>query len=208
MTEETLQLIDGINIDKCKYASYSDKILFMTHNIKNIPVSKIILLENNISRTETMTKIAKLIKDIDAAVRIESGIFEFTLVYCSMKNYIDSMLTAVYNDKVFDILQNLDPNNVVQNKTLCNAIYDGVMNPQTIAFLRPRDLHPERWDSLVKKAELKEYKRNNMAVTDVYKCWKCGERRCKVMQLQTRGADEQMTTFITCQTCFTVMKKG
>ncbi len=208
MSEETLQLIDEINIDKCKYASNSDKILFMTDNMKTIPISKIRLLENKINRTETMTKIAKLIKDIDAAVRIESGIFEFTLVYCSMKSYIDSMLSAVYNDKVFDTLQNLDPNNVVQNKTLCNAIYDGTINPQTIAFLRPRDVHPDRWDSLVKKAELKEYKKNNMAVTDLYTCWKCKEKRCKVMQLQMRSSDEPMTSIITCLNCYTVMKKG
>lgn len=206
MEEETLQLIDGINIEKCKYASCSDKILFMTHNIKNIPVSKIIFLENNVLRTETMTKIAKLIKDIEAAVRIESGIFEFTLIYCSMRNYLDSMLPAVYNDKVFDILQNLDPDNVVQNKTLCNAIYDETVNPQIIAFLRPKDLHPVRWDSIVKKIELKEYKKNNMAVTDVYKCNKCNERKCKVMELQTSSCDESVTKFVTCMYCFNVMK--
>eukprot|EP00485_Elphidium_margaritaceum_P002610 CAMPEP_0202695780 /NCGR_PEP_ID=MMETSP1385-20130828/9278_1 /ASSEMBLY_ACC=CAM_ASM_000861 /TAXON_ID=933848 /ORGANISM="Elphidium margaritaceum" /LENGTH=323 /DNA_ID=CAMNT_0049351857 /DNA_START=87 /DNA_END=1055 /DNA_ORIENTATION=- len=39
------------------------------------------------------------------------------------------------------------------------------------------------------------------AMTDEFKCGKCGKRKCKYSQAQTRSADEPMTTFVTCLTC-------
>jgi len=39
------------------------------------------------------------------------------------------------------------------------------------------------------------------ATTDQFKCGKCGQRKCTYYQLQTRSADEPMTTFVTCVNC-------
>lgn len=38
-------------------------------------------------------------------------------------------------------------------------------------------------------------------VSDLFTCEKCNSRRCTYIQLQTRSADEPMTTFITCLEC-------
>ncbi|XP_046632896.1 transcription elongation factor S-II-like isoform X2 [Daphnia pulicaria] len=37
--------------------------------------------------------------------------------------------------------------------------------------------------------------------TDLLKCGKCGKRNCTYNQIQTRSADEPMTTFVLCNTC-------
>ena len=37
--------------------------------------------------------------------------------------------------------------------------------------------------------------------TDQFKCGKCGQRRTRYTQAQTRSADEPMTTFVTCVVC-------
>jgi len=37
--------------------------------------------------------------------------------------------------------------------------------------------------------------------TDLLKCSKCGKRNCTYNQLQTRSADEPMTTFVLCNEC-------
>jgi len=42
---------------------------------------------------------------------------------------------------------------------------------------------------------------DNQAETDQFKCGKCKQRKCKYYQLQTRSADEPMTTFVTCVNC-------
>ena len=34
-----------------------------------------------------------------------------------------------------------------------------------------------------------------------YQCWKCKNRKCTFYQLQTRSADEPMTTFVSCLSC-------
>ncbi|KAI6698696.1 hypothetical protein NL676_018815 [Syzygium grande] len=38
------------------------------------------------------------------------------------------------------------------------------------------------------------------ATTDQFKCGRCGQRKTTYYQLQTRSADEPMTTFVTCGT--------
>ncbi|KAJ3181075.1 RNA polymerase II elongation factor [Gaertneriomyces sp. JEL0708] len=39
------------------------------------------------------------------------------------------------------------------------------------------------------------------ATTDMFQCGKCKQRKCKYFQMQTRSADEPMTTFVTCLAC-------
>lgn len=39
------------------------------------------------------------------------------------------------------------------------------------------------------------------ATTDQFKCGKCGQRKCTYYQMQTRSADEPMTTYVTCVSC-------
>ncbi|KAJ0030853.1 hypothetical protein Pint_13530 [Pistacia integerrima] len=39
------------------------------------------------------------------------------------------------------------------------------------------------------------------ATTDQFKCGRCGQRKCTHYQMQTRSADEPMTTYVTCVNC-------
>ena len=39
------------------------------------------------------------------------------------------------------------------------------------------------------------------ASTDDFTCHKCKSKKCSYYQLQTRSADEPMTTFVTCLNC-------
>jgi len=41
----------------------------------------------------------------------------------------------------------------------------------------------------------------NVATTDMFRCGKCGQRKCTYYQMQTRSADEPMTTFVRCTVC-------
>ena len=45
------------------------------------------------------------------------------------------------------------------------------------------------------------YEENLASATDEFKCYKCSKRQCTYYQLQTRSADEPMTTFVTCLNC-------
>ncbi|KAJ3073481.1 RNA polymerase II elongation factor [Podochytrium sp. JEL0797] len=50
----------------------------------------------------------------------------------------------------------------------------------------------KHWASTAKSTE---------AVTDEFRCGKCGKRKSTYYQKQTRSADEPMTTFVTCMNC-------
>ena len=47
----------------------------------------------------------------------------------------------------------------------------------------------------------KTSKEENQEGTDMFRCGKCKKRNCTYYQMQTRSADEPMTSFITCLSC-------
>ena len=57
------------------------------------------------------------------------------------------------------------------------------------------------------KIKFREDTENNMATTDLYKCYKCGERKATSYQMQVRSADEPMTIFVTCLVCYNTFTK-
>lgn len=191
MQHETInKILEDITNDKVKFASGADKINFLTDNIQKINKKKIISLDTSVDRISTIGKFTSILKDIEAAIKLEAGIFEFALIYSTTKNLSSKMMPAIYTDKTFDLITNLEENNLIDNKYLRKAILNGKINPQVVPFLTPQDLHPERWKDLIRKKNLREDKKKNIATTDLYQCWKCKGRRCRMFEMQTRGADE------------------
>ena len=72
-----------------------------------------------------------------------------------------------------------------------------------------QELNPERWNVLIDrkiKREKHKYSDNMAASTDTFTCNKCKKNKCTYYQMQTRSADEPMTTFVTCLNCGTRWK--
>ena len=63
-------------------------------------------------------------------------------------------------------------------------------------------------DLYYKEKEYIEQREKNIVYSDAYKCFKCGESKCKITQAQTRSADEPMTTFVVCVVCHNTFKFG
>ena len=59
-------------------------------------------------------------------------------------------------------------------------------------------------NSRIRQTALAEAERGQhmkTATTDQFQCGKCRQRKCQYYQMQTRSADEPMTTFVTCVNC-------
>jgi DNA-directed RNA polymerase subunit M/transcription elongation factor TFIIS len=181
---------------------------FITVNSVDIKESYIQYAEKTLERAKNQIVINKVIEDIDMAFKIELSIFEYSLVYCINNNYDPKFLKPIYDDKIYNIIINLDPTNHIANNTLKKKLLEGKINPNDVAFMAPLQLHPEKWQYLINKRDYKEWTENNISYSTAYKCFKCGESKSKVTQAQTRSADEPMTTFVKCVVCHNTFKFG
>lgn len=180
---------------------------FITENSRDIPDNIILYALTYIDRATYIIKLSNLIYDIFVATSIEASIFEFSLIHATLNNIDRDFICAIYDDKFIDIFMNLDESSRLNNKTFRNSVLSGLINPKLIAFLSPEQTHPESWAVILNKANFRVNAENNMATTDIYKCYKCGERKSKVTELQLRGADEPATLFITCLSCYNTFLK-
>ena len=65
-------------------------------------------------------------------------------------------------------------------------------------------LRPDIWNSMIEEKKIKDENKFSLkleASTDDFTCHKCKSKKCSYYQLQTRSADEPMTTFVTCLNC-------
>lgn len=160
-----------------------------------------------IVRDNSIDKLAKYLSK-DKAQLLEQAILDFTNEYCIMYRVPDYLLNEVYESKLTSLLNNLDPNHPIQNNYLKNAIENNEIDISQIPHMRPKDIFPEHWNHIYNKLATCEEKRKNLNVVESFPCKKCGCKKHKIAQMQTRGADEPMTIFITCQMCGNTLKKG
>ncbi|AET41173.1 transcription elongation factor DST1 Ecym_7343 [Eremothecium cymbalariae DBVPG len=108
-----------------------------------------------------------------------------------------------YKDKYRVIYSNVISKN---NPDLKHKITNGDISPDYLVNCDPKELAPEHL-----KKKLEEIAKQNLfnaqgatlerSVTDRFQCGKCKEKKVSYYQLQTRSADEPLTTFCTCEAC-------
>lgn len=159
-------------------------------------------------RDKILLKFNDLLHDPTMAKNIELGIFNASILEAGKRNiskkWTEPRFLNLYVMKSISVYSNLDSASYIKNADLLKDIQSGTFKAYDIAFMKPHDLYPSRWESILhEKKTQDQYKfeeRTEMA-TDIYRCGKCGKRRCVFRQAQTRSADEPMTTFVTCLEC-------
>jgi DNA-directed RNA polymerase subunit M/transcription elongation factor TFIIS len=78
------------------------------------------------------------------------------------------------------------------------------LTPEEFVQTTEVDRHPERWMETLRQASERDkalYSRKTTASMQMY-CSACKKKsNCDYYQMQTRSADEPMTTFVTCLEC-------
>ncbi|XP_030222838.1 transcription elongation factor A protein 2 [Gadus morhua] len=93
-----------------------------------------------------------------------------------------------------------------KNPDLRRNVLCGNISPQQIATMRAEEMASKELkmvrDSLTKEA-IREHQlsKTGGTETDMFKCGKCRGKNCSYSQVQTRSADEPMTTFVLCNGC-------
>jgi DNA-directed RNA polymerase subunit M/transcription elongation factor TFIIS len=128
---------------------------------------------------------------------IEGSIFEFSIIYVE-ENNVPFLIESIYQNKADEIIEILSK----KDSPLIKLIKDKKIDPAEIGKLKPTELNPDKYEEIIKKKELEEYKKNNQAANSSFKCSKCGNnKKFKVWQKQIRAGDEPITTFVECLEC-------
>lgn len=175
---------------------------FICENSINLNEDYIRYGEHNLNRSDNIIKLYNILNDIDKAIKIELSFFENSLIYCTNLDIGYEYITPVYNDKINTLFTAFDKSKIFKTKIIKE------INPTYIGFLTYEKYFSEKWDSTIKKKEEKEEHENDIEYSDAYKCYKCGESKCKIAMKQIRGADEPMTTFVKCLVCGNAFKIG
>ena len=135
------------------------------------------------------------------SINLEKGIYNVCLEKATQKNIVkkwdNSMFVNLYLVNYKSIFYNL-------TKELIEKILNKEIKPHSIANMTHQELQPDKWKVLLEQKKIKDENRYTPkieATTGDFTCRKCKSDRCWHYQLQTRSADEPMTTYVTCLDC-------
>jgi DNA-directed RNA polymerase subunit M/transcription elongation factor TFIIS len=147
-------------------------------------------------REDNIKKLSAII-DKKIATKIEESVYLFAVNY-SEEIELPILVDSIYSDKFIEIF------NLLINKKshfLIDALEKEKIDVSKIAYMRPDELNPDKYETILKKKEIEDFKEKNQATTNSFKCPKCKERKANIVQKQTRSADEPASLYIECKVC-------
>jgi len=133
---------------------------------------------------------------------LEKGIFNYALKEATnrkvVKKWDNQYFVQIYLDRLRSIYINL------KNLEILDQIKSEAIQAHTVAFMTHQEMRPDKWKELIEekaKRDANKFEQNIEASTDTFTCRKCKGNKCTYYQMQTRSADEPMTTFCSCILC-------
>ena len=133
---------------------------------------------------------------------LEIAIYNFSIQESNknkiIKKWDNNQFVNIYLQKLKSIIFNL------KNDLLKKKVIDKEIKPQELVFMTHQEMRPDLWNYLIEEKKIRDenkYTPKLEASTDDFTCFKCKSKKCSYYQLQTRSADEPMTTFVSCLEC-------
>uniref|UniRef100_A0A4W3JGE8 Transcription elongation factor n=1 Tax=Callorhinchus milii TaxID=7868 RepID=A0A4W3JGE8_CALMI len=116
---------------------------------------------------------------------------------------IQKMNMMKYKNRVRSRIANLKDS---KNPNLRKNVLCGNIAPERLAKMSAEEMASDELKEMRKaltKAAIREHQmaKTGGTSTDLFKCGKCKKHNCSYTQVQTRSADEPMTTFVLCNEC-------
>lgn len=143
------------------------------------------------------------------SVNLEKGVYNWSVKEATnrkvVKKWDNPFFVQIYLDRLRSVYINL-----TENKNIISAILNKEIKSHMVAFMTHQEMCPDKWEEHIKRKMIRDknkFEQNIEANTDSFTCRKCRSKKCSYYQLQTRSADEPMTSFITCISCGTRWKQ-
>lgn len=152
-------------------------------------------------RANIRKKIDEKLNNEKASLNLEKGIFNYALKEAEqrkiVKKWDNKLFVQIYLNHLKSIIENL-------NDKWIEEINNGEIQSHKLAFMTHQEFNHEKWAQLIEaksKRDKNKFETNIAAATDTFTCRKCKNNKCTYYQMQTRSADEPMTTFCQCIIC-------
>ncbi len=159
-------------------------------------------------RKKIVDKLNKIIKNKKITTEVEKGIYNYSIDKAKEINvkplWKNKHFSNIYTNKAISIWVNLNKESYVNNKRLIDRLIEGEFEPEKLASMKPQYTFPENWKKILDEKNKREkmlYEVCKETVSSMFTCGRCKKKECTYYQLQTRSADEPMTTFVTCTNC-------
>jgi transcription elongation factor S-II len=153
-------------------------------------------------RKNVRNKINIILKQPVKSTNLEIGVYNFAIKEANtrkvVKKWDNDHFVQLYVYRLRTIYNN------IKNPTILKQLMDDSIAPQALAMMSHYEMCPEKWDALITKKierDINKYDTQIEAATDTFTCRKCKSKKCTYYQMQTRSADEPMTTFVSCINC-------
>ena len=161
-------------------------------------------------REKVIQNFHEVLEDLDLAKQLEESVLHVVSDQAIKENmdvdWSNKVFWNMYRSKSISMYENLrGMQSYIQNNEIwLEKIKSGELSVRTFAEMDAVDLCPSRWKSALEKMienEKKLYSKNDSASIFMW-CSACKKKtKCDYYQMQTRSADEPMTTFVTCLEC-------
>jgi transcription elongation factor S-II len=153
-------------------------------------------------RNEIRKKFDHYLNNKTKSVNLEIGVYNYTLKEANnrkvVKKWDNEHFVQIYIDRLRTIYMNLKSPEVLEQ------IQNDTITAQAFASMTHYEMRPDKWEVHIQnkiKRDKTKYDTQIEAATDTFTCRKCKSNKCTYYQMQTRSADEPMTTFVTCIDC-------
>lgn len=166
-------------------------------------MSTLVIEDSASFRRNLKNALFKLIGNENIASNLEKGVYNYSLEYAHKMNVVkqwsNQYFVQIYSDRLRSIFLNLK-----KNGDLLRKLQDKEIKAHRLAFMTHQEMNPESWKDLIELKEIRDKNKYNPvleASTDEFTCRRCKSNQCTYYQMQTRSADEPMTTFVSCINC-------
>lgn len=150
--------------------------------------------------------LSKVANEADESIRDEVNACDPIRVAVSVESVMFEKMgrmNGAQKSKYRSIMFNLKDSN---NPDFRRKVLIGHVKPERLVTMTPEEMASEerqRENKQIKDKALFECERGMApkATTDQFKCGRCHQRMTTYYQMQTRSADEPMTTYVTCVNC-------
>lgn len=153
-------------------------------------------------RSNVIQRLNGIVRCVTKSDDLEKGVYNYTVQEATTRRVVrkweNPYFVRLYLDRLRSIMTNL------KKPHMLNDIQKGKVKPHNFALMTHQEMDPVKWDTYIQakmKRERHKYETIMEASTDTFTCRKCKSKKCNYYQMQTRSADEPMTTFVSCLEC-------